>query len=171
MENRIENETVPEAGTVTALGRLMKLALGVAGGIALCAMMVLSVYDALGRSLFNAPLFGANDITQVLLVTTVAAALPLCILAGQAIRIDILADMLPPALGRMVDAVLRWVGAVMLGYLAWRCLLNGLEATRFGETTMLLLISHAPFYLLLAGGLALGALILLFPQLVKRQSR
>ncbi|QPC85356.1 TRAP transporter small permease subunit [Mesorhizobium sp. NBSH29] len=164
-------ETAPDTGAVAGATLVIKRVLGLIGGCSLFAMMALSVYDALGRSLFNAPVFGANDVTQVLLVSTVAVAVPLCILAGQAIRIDILADMLAPRMRTIVERILGSTGAVMLLYLAWRCLLNGMEASSFGETTMLLRISHAPFYVALASGLALGAITLLLPLLPKRPAK
>ncbi|WP_286299504.1 TRAP transporter small permease [Aminobacter sp. SS-2016] len=159
------------SGAVAGINRALRLVLGLVGGCALFAMMALSVGDALGRSLLNAPVFGANDITQVLLVSAVSVSIPLCILSGQAIRIDILADMMPSALGRMVDRLLRVIGAAMMLYLAWRCLLNAMEASGFGETTMLLRISHAPFYVALAVGLAMAALIFLLPMLQKGPAR
>ena len=128
------------------------------GGVALLLLLVLTVSDALLRSLANRPILGAGDLVQVLLALVVAASLPLCVLAGRAIAIDSLVTRLP---GRWADAVTRLahlIAAMALAVLAWRCWINAGEAALFGETTMLRQIPFGPFYTALAVSSALSAL-------------
>jgi TRAP-type C4-dicarboxylate transport system permease small subunit len=137
---------------------MLHLALELIGGVAVAALMLLIVCDALMRSFLNRPIPGSNDFVQVILVIVVACSLPLCIAGGRAITIDLLIDLLPRAARTLLWRLTSVACAVPLAYLAWRCLVNAREATYFGETTMLMQIPFGPFYLALAIGLALSAL-------------
>ncbi|MBM3523191.1 MAG: TRAP transporter small permease subunit, partial [Alphaproteobacteria bacterium] len=64
------------------------------GSLALTALMLLSVSDALLRSFLNAPLFGAQEVARMLLVATVAFGIPAATIVGQTISIDILTERL-----------------------------------------------------------------------------
>ena len=137
------------AGTSAAI-RTGSFVLEVLGGLALAALTLLTVADALLRSFANRPILGADDLIQVMLVLVVAASLPLCVVAGRAIAIDFVTALLPdairPGLFRLVSAVC----AIALAILSWRCAINAREAARFGETTMLLQIPFGPLYWCLA---------------------
>lgn len=130
-----------------------------AGGLALLALVGITVSDALLRSLANRPILGAGDLIQVTLALVVAAALPLCVLAGRAIAIESLVRALPPALGGGVARLAHLVAACALALLAWRCWINAGEAAMFGETTMLRRIPYGPFYAALALSSGLSAAI------------
>jgi TRAP-type C4-dicarboxylate transport system permease small subunit len=133
--------------------------LEVLGGLALAALLAITVADALMRSGLNRPILGGGDLVQVALVLVVASAVPLSIAAGRAIAIEMLVERLPPALGGVVRRAAAALCAVASGYLAWRCYVNAGEAALFGETTMLLQIPYGPFYGALALSFALSALL------------
>ncbi len=147
----------------SASGPLARLeaALTLMGGAAVFGMMLLSVGDAALRSLLNAPIFGANDYTMIILSVTVSISLPLCILAGRAITIDTLVRQLPPLAGLWLHRLVSLTGALMLFYVAWRCFLNGRDAAMFGETTMLLRLPLGPSYYVLSIGMVLSGILLL----------
>lgn len=132
------------------------------GGVAVFALMLLTVSDALLRSFANRPILGANDLVQVILVVVVACAVPLCIAGGRAIAIEFLVARLPIRAGTMIGRAMSVIAAVALGYLAWRCWVNSGEAARFGETTMLLQIPFGPFYLALAISFAVSAALFVY---------
>ncbi|WP_419913199.1 TRAP transporter small permease [Hoeflea sp.] len=160
----MSDEDSEDAGRpVPAAGwrRFIETPLIACGALAVFAMMFLSVGDALLRSLFNAPIFGANDYTQIILSIAVSISLPLCVLAGRVIAIDTLVALLSDRLRRPVDVLVSVAGAVMMAYLAWRALLNAREAARFAETTLLLQLPLDISYYALAAGSALAALLLL----------
>ncbi len=131
------------------------------GAVAVFGMMFLSVTDALLRSFFDRPIFGANDYTQIILSVAVSISLPLCVLAGRAIAIDTLVAMLPGPTKRLIGWAVSLLGAAMMGYLAWRAFLNGREAARFAETTLLLQLPLDISYYAIAAGSALSALLLI----------
>jgi TRAP-type C4-dicarboxylate transport system permease small subunit len=147
----------PDLASRLAVRGLHLLLEGV-GGLGILALMLLTVSDALLRSFANLPLAGANDFTQVMLVIVVACALPLCVAGGRAITIDLLVNLMPDSVRSVLHRFAALSGAIVLGYLAWRCFLNAREAAFFGETTMLMQIPFGPFYLALAIGLTLSAL-------------
>ena len=138
-----------------------------AGGLLVFSLMGLSVTDALLRSFFNKPIFGANDYAQILLSFVVSVSFPLCVLAGRLIAIDTLVLQLPQPMQSVLDRLVTILGAFMLGYLAWRAFSNALEAATFGESTMLLQLPYGPSYYAVAAGCALAALVLALERLTR----
>lgn len=153
----------PEAGW----RKWFEVPLVLCGAAIIFVLMGLSVTDALLRSFFNAPIFGANDYAQILLSFAVALSFPLCVLSGRLIAIDTLARRLPVPIQKTLDWATTILGIVMLAYLAWRSFSNALEASEFGETTLLLQLPFAPSYYAVAAGCALSALGLLLERLTK----
>lgn len=131
-------------------------AIGLTGVVAL---MLLTVSDGLLRTFVNLPILGADDYTQVILALVVAVSLPLCVASGRAIAIDLFVKLMPASLERGTRFVAGMLSTAALGYLSWRCFINARDAATFGETTTLLQISYGPFYLALAIGLAISALL------------
>ncbi|WP_372424826.1 TRAP transporter small permease [Salinarimonas chemoclinalis] len=146
-------------GGGTRLERLAGAAIAVVGGVGVVALMLLTVADALLRSFANAPILGANDLTQVILAVVVAASVPLCVASDRAVAITALVDRMRPAAGGLVRRAAYAASASVLAYLAWRCFVNGGEAAMFGETTMLLRIPYGPFYYVLSAGFGVSAVL------------
>lgn len=143
----------------TRLERWAATATAVVGGVGVVALMLLTVADALLRSFANAPILGANDLTQVILAVVVAASVPLCIASDRAVAITALVDRMRPAAGGLVRRTAYAASTAALAYLAWRCFVNGGEAAMFGETTMLLRIPYGPFYYALSAGFGFSAVL------------
>ena len=151
------------AGWISWVERLLVLL----GGAAIFALMLLSVSDALLRTFFNAPIFGANDYAQVLLSFVVAASLPACVIAGRLIAIDTLILMMPERAQAWLDWITSLAGVTVLIYLAWRAFKNGQEAALFGETTLLLQIPFGPSYYALSAGCLFSALLMILQKVLK----
>jgi len=131
------------------------------GAVTVFAMMFLSVTDAILRSFFNNPIFGANDYTQIILSIAVSISMPLCVLSGRVIAIDTLVTRLPDSAFRPVAWLVTLAGAVMLGYLSWRAFLNAQEAARFAETTLLLQLPLGISYYAISAGAGLSCILLI----------
>ena len=58
-------------------GRLVEVLLGVAAAAILLAMMGLTFVDVVARYVFNRPLAGAFEVTELLLLVLIFAGLPL----------------------------------------------------------------------------------------------
>jgi TRAP-type C4-dicarboxylate transport system permease small subunit len=147
----LPDRTILERGTLAILELV-----GFSGVILL---MLLTVSDGLLRTFANRPILGADDYTQVILALVVAVSLPLCVASGRAIAVDLFVRLMPLAVRRSIRLLVAISSAAALGYLSWRCLLNARDAQSFGETTTLLQIPYGPFYLALAAGLAISAML------------
>ncbi len=145
----------------------LEILLVVSGAAIVFAFMGLSVSDALLRSFFNKPIFGANDYAQILLSFAIAISFPLCVLSGRLIAIDTLLRRFPAPVQSLLDWSTTILGIAMLAYLAWRSFFNALEAATFGETTLLLQLPFAPSYYAVAIGCGLSALVLLLERITK----
>ncbi|MEP3429150.1 MAG: TRAP transporter small permease [Roseibium sp.] len=151
----------------TGWRRWFEVPLVIAGALIIFVLMGLSVSDALLRSFFNKPIFGANDYAQILLSFAVATSFPLCVLAGRLIAIDTLVSKFPKPARILLDWLTTISGVGILSYLAYRAFTNALEAAMFGESTMLLQLPFGPSYYAVAAGCGLSALLLLLERLLR----
>jgi len=150
-----------DARLLERVGRLVRaVALWGAGGM-LAALVGLTVLDVGLRYVFNAPLYGARDVAEMLLLVMVALSMAYSARSGGQVAIALFSERLSPRLNRWREASLRMLGAAMLLVLTWRLWSNGRDAARFGEASLALGIPARPFYGLLALGMLLYAVVLL----------
>lgn len=145
----------------------VEVPLVISGALIIFALMGLSVSDALLRSFFNKPVFGANDYAQILLSFAVAASFPLCVIAGRLIAIDTLVLMMPKPAQYWLDWLVTALGAIMLGYVALRAFFNALEAATFGEATLLLQLPFGPSYYAVAAGCGISAILVVLERVLR----
>jgi len=145
----------------------VEVPLVISGALFVFALMGLSVSDALLRSFFNKPIFGANDYAQILLSFAVSASFPLCVLAGRLIAIDTLVLMMPKTVQKWLDLLVTVSGTIMLSYLTWRAFLNALEAATYAEATLLLQLPYGPSYYAVAAGCAVSAILLVMERVFR----
>lgn len=123
----------------------------------LLAMVGLTFADVIGRRIFGAPIYGANDIIEHLMALVVFAGLPLVTAAGAHLSIDLFDRLVGgPAMAwwRALTAVLV---TVVLSVMAWRFLEHGLNASRISEVSQALRAPRAPLYFFMAASCALSA--------------
>lgn len=100
-----------------------RLALEIVAALLVTGLVLVTCIDVVGRYLFNSPLVGAFEMTQVLLGALVFASLPLTTAIGGHVEVDLLLPVLPR---RVAQALGRFGGAVMaavLLYFAFRLVL------------------------------------------------
>jgi TRAP-type C4-dicarboxylate transport system permease small subunit len=139
----------------------LEITCGVLAGLALFAIMALTFFDVIGRKVVGHSIPGSLELTELLMVVVIFAALPLVSLRGEHVTFDSL-DAHVPAAWRKLQAVLVNLscGAVLLAlaWLMWR------EAGQFmatGETTAQLLILKGPFIYAMSVFCALAGLVTL----------
>jgi TRAP-type C4-dicarboxylate transport system permease small subunit len=125
------------------------------------ALILLIVADVILRYFFNAPIFGARDLAKLLLVAMIALATAYSARSGGQVAIEVFSRFLGQRGLWTINIGVRGGAAIMLAILAWRLTASGLSAGRFGERSLTLDIPYAPFYFLLACGMALYSLVLL----------
>ncbi|HEY8048646.1 MAG TPA: TRAP transporter small permease [Ramlibacter sp.] len=124
---------------------LLRIACGALGAVALFCIMALTFFDVLGRKLASHSIPGSLELTELLMVVVIFAALPLVSDRGEHVVFDSLDPFLPPWLLKAQVALLHIVcGAVLvaLAVLMWK---TGNDFRASGETTAQLGILKAPF--------------------------
>ena len=128
-----------------------------AGGLAVTGLASLVVC----RYVFNAPIFGADDFNQILLVLTVAFSIGYSGRTGGQVVVEILGIVSGPKLTRWTDIVVKAAGCAMIAVLVWMLVESGVNAAKYGETTLSLELTLQPLFWALAFGMALYGLVLM----------
>lgn len=139
----------------------------------LFAMMVLTFVDVWGRYVFNAPLPGAFEITELMMAALIFAGLPLVTAAGEHVSVDLLDYSISKNLQRFRDALINLLCAFMLGLLSYRLWLKAIEQVSYGDETAVLNLPVAPvtFFMSFSTALSGAALVYLTWAAVARPSR
>jgi TRAP-type C4-dicarboxylate transport system permease small subunit len=117
--------------------------LGAFGIIAIAALVVL---DVLMRWIFNAPIFGVDDICVYVLAVAISSFFPLGLAKGQFVTVRFLGT----ALGVRFALWFEVLGAVctlgVFALFAWRLLFYSIDVTRSGLATVVLEFRQAPWW-------------------------
>ena len=147
--------------TTASLRRALDLGLGGCCAFLLAGLVGLTVADVIGRYVFNAPLAGAFELTELMLGALVFAALPLTTLAGEHVEVDMAFVVSPPA----VKTVMLWLSGLVstaaLWTIAWRLVLHGTRLAEDGATTNALSVPLAPLGWFAAAMAALSGILAL----------
>ena len=133
--------------------------LGIAASILLSCLMLVTFVDVVARYLFNRPIRGAFEVTELLLLVLIFAGLPLVSHADEHVTMDFIDRMLPaPAVPVLVRAVHAVVAAVFF-FLAWQVIIKAGRISGYGDTTDVLRIAIGPFVYFMDAMIALTGLI------------
>ncbi len=127
------------------MNKLLELLCGLLSGIALFAIMALTFFDVLGRKFVSESIPGSLELTELLMVVVIFAALPLVSRRGEHVEFDSLDPYLPMGLRRVQAVVVHLLCAGVLLGLAWLMWQTGVQFGQNGETTAQLKIPKAPF--------------------------
>ena len=125
------------------------------GNFALAGMMLLTTTDVVGRYFFNAPVLGAYEITEYLMLIMVFSFLALAQSAKVHINVDIVFSHLPAGLRNFLERFNHLVCLLMMILVTWMSVLRVFELRRTGEASVLLKIPDYPF----AAFLVIGCLV------------
>ena len=136
--------------------------LGIAASALLFAMMCLTFVDVVARYLFNSPIRGGFEMTELTLLVLIFAGLPLVSHGDEHVTMDFIDRMLPPrALDMLVRAVHALVAA-MFFFLTWQMLIKAGRISSYGDTTDVLRVTVGPFVYFMAAMIALTGLVHVF---------
>jgi TRAP-type C4-dicarboxylate transport system permease small subunit len=127
------------------LKKLLETLCGLLSAVALFAIMALTFFDVGGRKLLDHSIPGSLELTELLMVVVIFAALPLVSLRGEHVVFDSLDAYLPTGVLRVQAAVVQLCCATAMLALAWLMWQTGGQFIESGETTAQLKVLKAPF--------------------------
>lgn len=118
-------------------------------------MMMLTFIDVTGRKLtgtvaYAKPVYGAYEITELLMGVLIFSALPLVTAREGHVTIDVFDRLIPAGLRRAQRVIVLAISTIMLAVIGWRLWLLSFAHAANNEVTMTLYIRHAPFSRLFA---------------------
>ena len=127
------------------MNKILDLLCGLLSGAALFAIMALTFFDVLGRKLASNSIPGSLELTELLMVVVIFAALPLVSERGEHVVFESLDPYLARWLRRAQGIIVHLLCAAVLLALAWLMWRTGGQFLENGETTAQLKIPKAPF--------------------------
>ena len=125
--------------------RIIETSCSLLAAVALFGIMWLTLVDVAGRKLLSESIPGSLEVTELLMVVVIFAAMPLVSRRGEHVVFDSLDPYLPHFVRVVQRALVQAVCAITLlglGVLMWKTGNSFLES---GETTAQLTIPKAPF--------------------------
>lgn len=107
--------------------------------------MVLTFFDVGGRKFASASIPGSLEVTELLMVVVIFAALPLVSIRREHVVFDSFDHVMSPRLRRVQTVLVNLVCGALLMALAWLMWRTAGEFAETGETTAQLKLLKAPF--------------------------
>jgi TRAP-type C4-dicarboxylate transport system permease small subunit len=134
-------------------------ALGLAAALLLFCLMALTTADVIGRYILNAPVRGAFEITELLLLALIFAGLPLASRADEHVTLDFI-DMILGEQGRLfLRRLVDFLCGIIVLALAWRVWVKAGKIAGYGDTTEVLRIPVGPFVYFMAVMVAITGIV------------
>src|SRR5438046_66551 len=112
--------------------------------------MLITFADVVSRYLFNWPLRGAFEATELMLLVLIFAGLPLVSHADEHVTMDFIDRMLTPRATAALVRVVHALCAAVMFFLAWQVWIKATRIAGYGDTTDVLRIPVGPFVYLMA---------------------
>lgn len=153
--------------------RFISRLLGYIAAVILGFMMMLTVVDVFFRYILNAPLTGAIEVSELLMVVLVFPALGWIAIERSHIRVDLLVSRWPKRVQMIVEIITLLLTLGTYAYITWQSLL---ESRNVDMTTSLLSIPEAPFHWVMTAGflmlcLAIVSLVIEDVQFLAREKK
>ena len=127
------------------MNKLIERVCGLLAALALFAIMALTFFDVGGRKLLSNSIPGSLELTELLMVVVIFAALPLVSLRGEHVVFDSLDHYLPEGVRKVQRTLMQLICGLVLLALGWLMWQTGGQYLETGETTAQLKILKAPF--------------------------
>jgi len=119
--------------------------LSAAAALLLFLLMGVTVVDVIGRYVFNQPLAGSSELTEIILGLMIFAAFPLLCRNNEHIAVDLLENFFSARFKRLRERVVQGVLVVCLLTLTYGLFLLGMRARRDVLVTEILELPNAVF--------------------------
>ncbi len=148
--------------------RRVEAILGGAASAILLAMMLLTFVDVVARYVFNRPLSGAFEVTELMLVVLIFAGLPLVSYANEHALMDFVDRLLGARSQRLLERLVQAACAAVMFLLAWLVWLKADRIWAYRDATDVLRIVYGPFVYFMAVMIGLAGLIHLYKVVERR---
>jgi len=145
--------------------------LGIAASAILMCMMLLTFVDVVARYLFNFPLRGGFEVTELMLLVLIFAGLPLVSHADEHVTMDFIDRMLPPPAVKVVVRAAHALCAAVMFFLTWQVCVKAARISGYGDTTDVLKILVGPFVYFMAAMILLTGLVHFYKMFVPGAAR
>jgi len=145
--------------------------LGIASSVILLCMMLLTFVDVVARYLFNFPLRGGFEVTELMLLVLIFAGLPLVSHADEHVTMDFIDRMLPPRAAKLVVRAAHALCAAVMFFLTWQVWIKAQRISGYGDTTDVIKIPVGPFVYFMAAMIFLTGLVHLYKVFVPGEAR
>lgn len=136
------------------LGRFAS-GLAVAGGVALVALMLITVIAVFWRYALNDPIFGIEDVSTMTLTVVVAASVAYGAHHRAHVSVNVISMIFGRKVRRYTDLGARILGLGIVGTASYALFIKGGCGLPCGAITNNLTIVHTPFYYILS--MAMGS--------------
>jgi len=130
-------------------------------GGALVAIVFLVTADVIMRAVFNQPITGSYELSQLMMVFVAVFAFAYTQVFRRHISIPVLAERFPKRVQAVLESINWLVGSVLFGLVAWQSAIHGITLIEAGLLTLALEIPVGPFYFVIVAGCTLFSLVLL----------
>ena len=142
--------------------------LGIAASALLMLLMLLTAVDVVGRYVFNRPLPGGFEMTELTLLVLIFAGLPLVSHADEHVTMDFIDRLVSPGARVLLERAVHAVSAALFGFTAWLVWLKADRIWEYRDATDVLRIVYGPFVYFMAVMIALTALVHLYKAFARR---
>ena len=142
--------------------------LGIVASAILLAMMLLTVVDVIARYVFNRPVRGAFEVTELMLVVLIFAGLPLVSFSEEHAVMDFVDRVMGARAQRLLRRAVEAVSAAFMLLLAWLTWLRADRIWAYRDATDVLRILYGPFVYFMAVTLALAGVIHMYKVVERR---
>ena len=140
------SETPPEGARVAAppSGRFgawlfaVCESLAVFGGIALLVVTAFTVVSVVGRTAFDSPVLGDQEIVEIGIAVALFSFMPYCQMRAANVIVAFFTARVSPAGQAFLDALMNAIFSVCIVIVTWRLAVGGLGAFKAGDASMFL---------------------------------
>ena len=125
-------------------GVWLEAVLGVTSASVLFLMMLITAVDVVGRYVFNKPLNGGFEVTEMMLAALIYCGLPLVSKRREHIVIDTFDTFMSKRVKRSFDILADAVCTIALAGLSWLLFRRAVRVAEYGDTTSVLTLPLAP---------------------------
>ncbi len=135
--------------------------------VCLFSIMILTVVEVIGRYVFNAPIFGRQDLAQILLALSIFLAFPVVTLRGEQIDVDLLDSLFSERAAFWRDRLITLLGSVALLTMGYWLFARAEKVLSRGITTELLFLPKYPLIYFIAAVVTVTGVLLALQCLVR----